>query len=436
LVLAAFGFTLAYNVACTYQSQIKDEPKPVEAASTTDLISVKISAPIVIDGMVEALWENATKLNLNPTVPDPGNGLFSGYIDEAYPTSLRSIYDDKYVYFLAEFADKTKSLNVSPWYFNPTTKLWAQEGTSRSFDVNGIMTREGTGEDKIAMLWNIDNSTPKFSASTCYASCHVFVPYTDFSVTPTVHRSNAGSGNHYTNGVNEKIDMWFGHLGRDALFNQMDDNYQDWAGGPAVSNLVGGNSNGRHVDDLVVNGTATAWPNRPTYTTAAPQGAFTNRQTLKLDGAGTNVNVPMWVILNATNSYHILAADTLNGKAVKITKVSSTGVLSYNGGTINPNVGTDYHRIGDPVMGGVGSKAIPSYIANPLINGRADITCSAVHTGAGWIVEYRRLLKTSDILKQDVDFSSLNDQPFGFAVWNQSNNQHGIHTNLLLKFKK
>ena len=37
---------------------------------------------------------------------------------------------------------------------------------------------------------------------------------------------------------------------------QMTDNYQDWAGGPAISNLVGGNSNGRHFDDLIPNGTA------------------------------------------------------------------------------------------------------------------------------------------------------------------------------------
>jgi hypothetical protein len=45
-------------------------------------------------------------------------------------------------------------------------------------------------------------------------------------------------------------------------------------------------------------------------------------------------------------------------------------------------------------------------------------------------------LKTTDALKQDVDFSSLEDQPFGVAIFNKSNYQHGIKPGLLLKFDK
>ena len=116
--------------------------------------------------------------------------------------------------------------------------------------------------------------------------------------------------------------------------------------------------------------------------------------------------------------------------------MSSTGVLTYNGGTIDPNASTDYQRVGDAVTGGDGAKCFPSYIASPLIGERADITGAAVYTGSGWIIEYKRALKTGDVLKQDVDFSSLQDQPFGFAIWNNSNNQHGIQPNLLLKFQQ
>jgi hypothetical protein len=116
--------------------------------------------------------------------------------------------------------------------------------------------------------------------------------------------------------------------------------------------------------------------------------------------------------------------------------VSSDGVLTYDGGTIDPNNNPDYQRTGDPVTGGDGAKCFPSYIASPLLGGRADITGAAVFTGSGWIVEFKRLLKTSDTLKQDVDFSSLQDQQFGFAIWNKSNNQHGIQPNLLLTFQK
>ena len=426
---------IGYVVSCTKKDQVI-RPGVVDDNSST-LTSIRVASAPTIDGSIEAAWTNAPKLNFNPTVPYPGNGLFTGYNGEVYPATLRSMYDDKYIYFLAEWGDAEKSVYVATWYFNPTTQLWAQEPTSKSFDSNGLVTRDGFGEDKFAMLWNIDNSTPLFATQTCYASCHVFTPYIDYSVTPAVEKSNANSGNHYTNGASEKIDMWWGHLSRDVIFNQIDDDYQDWGGGPGVTNLVGGSGNGRHVDDITVSGASKTWPYAPTYTAAAPQGALNNKQTLKLDGTGSSVSVPMWVIPGGANYYYILATDTLiGGKAVKITGVSSTGVLTYNGGTIDPNSGTDYQRTGDGVFGGDGPKCFPSYIASPLVGGRADITGAAVYTGSGWIVEYKRLLKTTDILKQDVDLSSLKDQQFGFAIWNKSNNQHGIQANLTLTFKK
>ncbi len=418
---------------CTKNDQVVG----VTTTNSNELVSYKTATAPAIDGNIDAVWSNATKLNVTPTVPYPGNNLFFGYNGEQYPATLRSMYDDQYIYFLLEYGDNTKSVNVATWYFNPTTKLWAQEPTSRTFDVNGNMTRQGHGEDKFAMLWNIDFSTPNFITQTCYASCHVFTPYMDYSVSPAVEKSNAGSGNHYTTGASEKIDMWWAHLSRDVIFNQMDDNYQDWAGGPGVTSLVGGSGNGRHVDDLVVTGASATWPYAPTYSTAAPQGATNNRQNLKLDGTGASVTVPLWIIPNASNYYYILATDTVaGGKAVKITGVSSSGVLSYNGGTIDPTVGTDYQQIGDVVNGTDGPKCFPSYIASPLLGGRADITCSAVYTGSGWVAEYKRKLKTGDVLKQDIDFSSLADQQFGLAIWNQSNNQHGIQPNLLLHFQK
>ncbi len=432
--MATVTCALGYLVSCTKKDQVIINNAPV---STTTLVSVKTATAPAIDGTIESVWNSAPKLNFTPTVPNPGNGLFSGYHGETYPATLRSMYDDKYIYFLAEWKDAGKSVYVATWYFNPTTQRWAQEPTSRTYDSNGNLTRDGFGEDKFAMLFNIDNSTPLFATQTCYATCHIFTPYTNFSVTPAVEVSNANNGNHYTNGPEEKIDMWWGHLSRDVIFNQIDDEYQDWAGGPGVTALVGGSGNGRHVDDLTVTGASTTWPYAPTYATAAPQGALNNKQTLKLDGTGAKVTVPMWIIPGATSYYYILASDTLaGGKAAKITGVSSAGALTYNGGTVDPTTGTDYQRTGDAVYGGDGPKCFPSYIASPLIGGQADITGAAVYTGSGWIVEYKRLLKTADVLKQDVDFSSLQDQPFGFAIWNQSNYQHGIQPYLTLTFKK
>jgi hypothetical protein len=440
-ILILFVVSSTFLMYCTKTDQViggtTPTPTPPPPVSTSTLVSYKTSTAPNIDGSVESIWDSAAKLSIVPTVPDPGNNLFTGYIGDQYPATIQSMYDDSNIYFLVQYADNTNSVYVSTWYFDPGKKLWAQEPSSNAYDVNGNITRNGFGEDKLAMLWNIDFSTPKFISETCYGSCHVFTPYTDFSVTPAVVKANA-SGNHYTNGASEKIDMWWGHLSRDVIFNQMDDQYQDWAGGPTVTNLVGGSGNGRHVDGITVSGASPNWPYAPTYTSVTPpQGALNNRQNLKLNGNGVSVSVPLWIIPNASNYYYILATDTLaGGKAVKITGVDSTGLLTYAGGTIDPTVGTDYQRTGDPVTGGDGPKCFPSYIASPLLGGRADITCSAVYTGSGWIIEYKRKLRTGDTLKQDVDFSSLQDQQFGLAIWNQSNNQHGIQPNLVLTFKK
>jgi Ethylbenzene dehydrogenase len=449
-IVSLFSFVVLFFMYCTKTDQVV-----VSTASknTTDLLSLKTTAGPTIDGVIDDSWAKATKLEITPTVPDPGNGLFAGYIGDKYLATLRSMYDDQYIYFLAEYADKDQNQKVAPWYFNPTTKLWAKEGSGNVYDANGVLTRQGFGEDKMAMLWNIDNSTPKFITQTCYASCHVFTPYYDYTtvgtmvakvgktaldslVTMPTFKSNSGSGNHYTNGPNEKIDMWWMQPSKGLSYGKMDDNYQDYAGGQAITNLTGGNANGRHVDDLVVGSTATVWPFRPVYTTDASQGSFANTQNLKIGGTGATVAVPLYVIPGSTSNYINVADTSASGAAKKVTAVSATGVLTYSGGTLDPNTGTDYQRLGSDAYSGIGTKCIPSVIVSPLKNGRADIDCIAIYTGTGYIVEYRRKLKTGDVLKQDIDFTGLQDQSFGFAIWNRNNNQHAIQPNLMLKFQK
>ena len=425
-IVAFFIFLAVFFVYCTKTDQVVSSTSP----NTSELVSYHTSTAPSIDGSIDAVWANAAKLSVTPTVPDPGNGLFTGYSGLQYPATLRSMYDNQYIYFLAEWNDPTNN-PVQPWYFNTTTKRWAQRGNGKTFDVNGVLIKEGMGQDQLAMLWNIDNSTPKFATQTCYASCHLFTPYRDYT---GKMQANA-SGNHYTNGANEKIDMWWCHLNKDLLTNQMDDQYQDWAGGPSVTDTVGGSGNGRHADDLVPPS-----PFSSTYintNTSVNNGAFNNSQSLKLDGTGTAVNVPKWVIPNATNKLFYAATDTLaGGAAIKVTGVISTGVLTLiNGATLDPNGDVDYLD-NTGIAPSVGAKCIPSFISAPLSGGRSDITASGIYTGSGWILEFKRLLKTGDVLKQDIDFTSLKDQPFGLAIFNSANYQHGIQPNLLLHFQQ
>jgi len=241
-VLSFFIAVTVFFVYCTKTAQIVAPT----TSSTNELLSYKTTTAPTIDGVIDAIWDKATKLQATPTVPDPGNGLFAGYQGTQYPATLRSMYDDQYIYFLAEWKDAS-NYQVQPWYFNPTTSRWAQRGNAKTFDVNGNLIKEGMGNDQLAMLWNIDGSTPKFVTQTCYASCHLFTPYRNYA---GVMVPNA-SANHYTNGANEKIDMWWCHLNKDLPQGQMDDEYQDWAGGPSVTDTVGGSGNGRHADDLV-----------------------------------------------------------------------------------------------------------------------------------------------------------------------------------------
>lgn len=427
-VITSLVLAIGYLVSCTKDNQVLDVAGTT-INSSSDLVSLKTSTAPAIDGTVDAMWANATKLNVTPQVPDPGNGLFAGYQGTTYPATVRSMYDNQFIYFLVEYDDATNNI-VQPWYFNPTTQRWAQRGNAKTFDANGALIKEGMGTDQLAFLWNIDNSTAKFAAQTCYSSCHLFTPYRNYLGVMVPNNS----GNHYTNGANEKIDMWWCRLSKDLVTGQMDDQYQDWAGGPAVVDTVGGNGNGRHADDLIP---PTPWSSTYINTNTNPSnGPFNNSQSLKLDGTGASVTVPKWIMPGAVGKLYYLATDTLpGGTALKVTGVSSTGVLTYVGGTLDPNGQADY--LDNPGTGtAVGAKCFPSFISAPYTGGRADITAAGRYTGTGWIVEIKRPLKTGDVLKQDVDFSSLQDQPFGMAIFNSSNYQHGIKPNLLLKFQK
>jgi hypothetical protein len=124
-ILIILGY-VGYLVSCTNEDQVI-EPAPV-VNNETDLVSVKVATPPTIDGTVDALWENSTKLQFSTEVPEVTGDIFRGYTGNIIPSvTLRSVYDAESIYFLAEWTDPTQSFARSPWYFNPATKKWAQE---------------------------------------------------------------------------------------------------------------------------------------------------------------------------------------------------------------------------------------------------------------------------------------------------------------------
>ncbi len=378
---------------------------PDTTAPGNELLSSKVTTAPTIDGTIDAVWDQAAKLDVETQVPNPGNYLFAGYAGSTRNVTLRSLYDESNIYFLVEWDDPTESLVDRPWFFNPTTKVWAREANSPVFDATtGLKTRDAFNEDKLAFLWNI--STYDFTAKTCYASCHLNVASIDPATGKTLP---ATGGNHWTSNQNERIDMWHYHLLKDAPYGQLSDEYQDWALGVL-------NGNGRKRDTQ----------------TATTDGATTNTQTLTITGKTTTMAVPKWVVPNAERRNYILVSETVDGTAKLVTAVDSLGVLTYNGGTINPNIGTDYQQVG----GGDGLKVITSNLISPMTGNRADIIAKAHHTGTGWVAEIKRALKTGDLENQDVDFSSLEDQHFGLATFSEANAAHALKPGLLLKFNK
>src|SRR5471030_3158418 len=116
-VITTIILAVGYVVSCTKKDQVIITTSPV---SSSILVSVKTATAPTIDGVVDAVWSNAPELDITPTVPYPGNGLFTGYNGQQYPATLRSMYDDKYIYFLAQWGDAEKGVYVATWYFNPT----------------------------------------------------------------------------------------------------------------------------------------------------------------------------------------------------------------------------------------------------------------------------------------------------------------------------
>jgi hypothetical protein len=444
-VITTLICVLGYVVSCTKKDQvIINNP----ATSTSTLISVNTATAPVIDGKIDAIWNNATKLQVTATVPNPGSGTFEGYIGLSYNVTLRSMHDANNIYFLVEWADPDESLLNTPVAYNPTTKLWVRQASNYTFDVNGNISSIPFNEDKFGFQWNINNSVALFASQSCYATCHLN-PTTDsinnHVVPPVVVTVPAkAGGNHFTNGPEEKADLWHIHLMQDQAYGFADDDYIDWAGGQL-------NANGRHSDGAQITSTINGIP---AY--SAVPGSVTNTQTLKITGTATSVTVPAWVVKGQADGYALLTSNITAGAKVTaltgvtaedgttpaflVTAVDANGVLTLSDGTtIDPTASSDYNATLDANgnITGVGTKAIPGLIMQKYQGGRSDIPFRAIYTGSGWVLELKRALKTSDAaLLQDVDFSPLTDVNFGIAVFNKANTAHAIMPGLTLHFQK
>jgi len=393
-----FGALLSLN-SCSTDEDDNGPDNPVE--STTELLVKHFSTAPNVDGSVDAMWGTAQKLVGTTEVPvlaargtylnsdgegiEETIGLFAPYAGEKYDFTMRAGYSGSEIYFLLEWDDSEDSKDRQSWYFDATDKLWKGEHKYANTADDKFY------EDKFAFLFPIGDVTG-FSASTCYSTCHENL---------SIVNAKDKHARHYLNVDGQKVDMWHWKRVRGTYLGQVDDQMMTY------EEPTGSDANGRHGDSTGEGGYAN------------------NSQTLTITGTTTEVSVPLYVIPNGTN-YYWISIDDFGGTAKLITAVDANGVLTYDGGTIDPADG-GYEQ-------GIGTKRIPSVTTKAFTLGRADINITAVYTGTGWICEFTRPLNTGDT--DDVVFDITAELPFGLAIFNNAAIAHAIKPNLTLKFEQ
>ncbi|MDA3962869.1 MAG: ethylbenzene dehydrogenase-related protein [Planctomycetota bacterium] len=200
---------------------------PAGAAASTDVVSIKVDAPIAIDAKVEAAWDNApaTTITVDKTPYKPSNG-YEGMTSTTM--TMQSLYDTENVYFLVKVKDPTKSLARFPW-IKQDDGSWKQSANKDSTGHDNTFY-----EDKFAVYWDIN--TKGFAKKGCAISCHMNENGKVNDIDDT------SAGRKYTNAPGETIDMWHWKGVRTGSVGQVDDQYVN-------NDAPGDNKNwGRHGD--------------------------------------------------------------------------------------------------------------------------------------------------------------------------------------------
>ena len=178
----------------------------VTAQAGTTLTSVKTNKPILLSGAVDNAWQKTVpmKVTLDNLPYEPSNG-YPGMKETT--VSMKSLYDDEYIYFLIQYDDPTKSLARFPWV-KQADGSWKQ-----------MKNKDSTGhdntyyEDKTAIFWNIN--TKGFKEEGCAISCHMDI------------EGDTSAGRKFTNNPGETIDIWHVKNVRTSPLGQVDDQFMD-----------------------------------------------------------------------------------------------------------------------------------------------------------------------------------------------------------------
>jgi hypothetical protein len=158
----------------------------------------KVDAGPTVDGTMKPVWQGAKPLAVKL---NGGRNLPGGSTE----VSLRAVYDANKIYFLAQWADPTKSERRFP-FVKQQDGSWKQlkDANDKGGDDNQYY------EDKFAMIWAI--KSPSIERNGCFAGCHL--------------GETKPFGNKYLP-AGETGDIWHWKSIRTGSVGQIDDQYLD-----------------------------------------------------------------------------------------------------------------------------------------------------------------------------------------------------------------
>lgn len=175
-------------------------------AADQTLFSSRTDAPVVLDGKAEKAWDSAKEVLVivDNLVYEPSNG-YKGM--QQTDVRIKSLHDDKNIYFLITYKDPTKSLERFPW-------VKQKDGTWKKLSNKDTTGHENTYyEDKFSIYWNIN--TKGFEDEGCMISCHLDI------------KGDKSAGRKFTQSAGETIDMWHAKYVRSMPMGMFDDQYVD-----------------------------------------------------------------------------------------------------------------------------------------------------------------------------------------------------------------
>lgn len=217
-----------------FAQEKKEKPKPQKPVAVT---AVKAAAAPKLDGVADdAVWKTAPVIKLTAI-----KGV--NFKDNKGNTSgtLQVAYSDDMLYMLITYDDPTYSVKRSP-YVKKADGSWEKlkDPEDKGGDNNKYY------EDKMSVIWNINDSIFGFDKFSCAAACHSGEPGKPY-------------GNKYSDEDGELGDIWHLKYVRGGIIGQIDDQYLDHTRhdpvkAPGAGRKSDPKAGGGYEDNKLVNG--------------------------------------------------------------------------------------------------------------------------------------------------------------------------------------